>query len=97
MHSTIACCYGSAGHKAEQTDSFRLQKRWQRPGRALPFLLLSHHQVFKEEKLSEYVKQRAWLSTAEAGAPAVRTLLWDFFLARDHFPPFPLNPRVVPA
>lgn len=81
--------------------SKRIPLGYKRDGRDevghFPSSFLSHHQVFKEEKLSEYVKQRAWLSTAEAGAPRVRTLLWDFLLARDHFPPFPLNPRVVPA
>lgn len=36
-----------------------------------------------KKKNLEEVKQRAWLSIAEAGAPGVRTLLWDFLLARD--------------
>lgn len=42
----------------------------------------------------EEVKQRAWLSIAEAGAPGVRTLLWDFLLARDRTqsaPRFPVE------
>lgn len=28
VHSRMEWCYSDAGHKAEQTDSFRLRKRW---------------------------------------------------------------------